>query len=110
MTVLLVPYRVDEYLPDLDVPLPADRVIAPQLTGATLAGRMAGIFTAIAAEGATDADRTIVLTADCTAAVAVVTGLQRRGVDPAVVWFDAHGDMNTPESSMSGYPGGMALR
>jgi len=110
MTVLLVPYHLDEYLPDLDVPLPADRVIAPELTGATRAERMAGIFTALAAEVAADAGRTIVLTADCTAAVAVVAGLQRRGVDPAVVWFDAHGDLNTPESSMSGYPGGMALR
>jgi arginase family enzyme len=52
----------------------------------------------------------VVLSGDCTAAVAVAAGLQRRGVDPAVVWFDAHGDLHTPESSASGYPGGMALR
>ena len=28
----------------------------------------------------------------------------------AVVWFDAHGDLNTPESSPSGNPWGMPLR
>ena len=30
--------------------------------------------------------------------------------DLAVVWFDAHGDLNTPESSPSGHFHGMALR
>jgi arginase len=30
--------------------------------------------------------------------------------DLAVVWFDAHGDLNTPDSSPSGALGGMALR
>src|SRR4051812_49335743 len=102
MTVLLVPYHLDEYLPDLDVPLPADRVIMGH-TGETRAERMAGIFAALAAEvaAATElagtAARPTVLTGDCTAAVAVVAGLQRRGLDPAVVWFDAHGDLHTPE-------------
>jgi len=111
VTVLLVPYHLDEYLPDLDVPLTADRVIAPEPTGTTRAERMAGVFAVLAAEvEAVDGGSTTVLTADCTTAVAVVAGLQRRGVDPAVVWFDAHGDLNTPESSVSGYLGGMALR
>jgi arginase len=109
--VLLVPYHLDEYLPDLDVPLTPDRVIAPEPTGTTRAARMAGVFAVLAAEvEAVDGGSTTVLTADCTTAVAVVAGLQRRGVDPAVVWFDAHGDLNTPDSSVSGYPGGMALR
>ena len=113
MTVLLVPYHLDEYLPDLDVPVPPDRVITSD-AGSTRAERMAGLFTAlaeaIAAEPADTTSRLTVLTSDCTAAVAVVAGLQRRGVDPAVVWFDAHGDLNTPASSTSGYLGGMALR
>lgn len=110
MSVFGVPFHLDEYLPDLDLPLAVDRVVAPELTGETRAGRMAEIFTALAAEIAADEERPTVLTADCTTAVAVIAGLQRRGVDPAVVWFDAHGDLNTPESSASGYPGGMALR
>jgi arginase len=36
--------------------------------------------------------------------------LQRAGLDPAVVWFDAHGDLHTPATTLSGYLGGMPLR
>ncbi|HZS05555.1 MAG TPA: arginase family protein [Blastocatellia bacterium] len=35
---------------------------------------------------------------------------ERYGGDLAVVWFDAHGDLNTPDSSPSGHFHGMALR
>ena len=31
MSVIQVPYHLDEYLPDLDVPLPPDVVINPEL-------------------------------------------------------------------------------
>jgi arginase len=51
----------------------------------------------------------LVLSGGCLAAVGVVAGLQSLGEDPAVVWIDAHGDFNTPESSPSGYWDGMAL-
>jgi arginase len=51
----------------------------------------------------------LVLSGGCLASVGVVTGLQEGGIDPAVVWIDAHGDFNTPESSPSGYWDGMAL-
>jgi arginase len=37
----------------------------------------------------------------------VVTGLEE--CSPGVVWFDAHGDFNTPESSVDGYFDGMPL-
>ena len=39
-----------------------------------------------------------------------IRGLARRGGRLAVVWLDAHGDLNTPESSPSGNPWGMPLR
>ncbi|HEV7509283.1 MAG TPA: arginase family protein [Thermoanaerobaculia bacterium] len=52
----------------------------------------------------------LVLSGGCLAAVGVVAGLQRGGTEsPGVVWIDAHGDFNTPESSLSGYWDGMAL-
>jgi arginase len=51
----------------------------------------------------------LVLSGGCLAAVGVVAGLQSLGDDPAVLWIDAHGDFNTPESSLSGYWDGMAL-
>jgi arginase len=37
----------------------------------------------------------------------MVTGLGERS--PGVVWFDAHGDFNTPESTVDGYFDGMPL-
>ena len=37
----------------------------------------------------------------------MVTGLDERS--PGVVWFDTHGDFNTPESTIDGYFDGMPL-
>jgi arginase len=51
----------------------------------------------------------LVLSGGCLVAVGVVTGLQRTGRELRVVWIDAHGDFNTPESTPSGYWDGMAL-
>ena len=31
-------------------------------------------------------------------------------MSPSIVWFDAHGDVHTLQTSTSGYPGGMALQ
>ncbi len=50
-----------------------------------------------------------VVPGDCVAALGTLSGLQRRGVDPAIVWFDAHGEFNTPATTRSGYLGGMPL-
>jgi arginase len=50
-----------------------------------------------------------VFAGDCPSGVGVVAGLQRAGADPAVVWFDAHGDFNTEETTETGYLGGFPL-
>jgi arginase len=52
----------------------------------------------------------VVFSGDCTTSFGVVAGLQRAGTDPAIVWFDAHGDVQTLETTTSGYLGGMPLR
>jgi len=49
----------------------------------------------------------IIFTSDCTNAIGGVGGLKRD--DLGVIWFDAHGDFNTPETSPSGFLGGMPL-
>jgi arginase len=43
----------------------------------------------------------------CFAALGVVAGLDESA--PGVVWFDAHGDFNTPETTTHGYFDGMGL-
>jgi arginase len=54
--------------------------------------------------------RPLVLGGCCCSHVGVVTGLASRHGRITVVWVDAHGDLNTPESSPSGNPWGMPLR
>lgn len=48
----------------------------------------------------------IVLSGNCNAAVGTLGGL---GEDIGLVWFDAHGDFNTPETTTSGFLDGTAL-
>jgi hypothetical protein len=55
-------------------------------------------------------ERPLVLGGCCCAHVGAVRELARRHGRLAVVWIDAHGDLNTPESSPSGNPWGMPLR
>jgi len=111
MTVILVPYHLDGLLPDLDVPaVPQRLVAAPDLPTGDVYTRVAGLYDALAGEVATAPGVPVVVTGDCLSALGVVAGLQRRGVDPAVVWFDAHGDLHTPDTTTSGYVGGMPLR
>ncbi len=46
---------------------------------------------------------------DCLSSIGVLAGLQRGGIHPTLIWFDAHGDFNTWETSPSGFLGGMPL-
>ena len=55
-------------------------------------------------------DRPLVLGGCCCAHVGGVEGLAARHGRVAVVWLDAHGDLNTPETSPSGNAWGMPLR
>ena len=49
----------------------------------------------------------LVLAGQCMSSLATSAGLG--GQDLGVVWFDAHGDVNTPETSPSGFLDGMAI-
>lgn len=49
----------------------------------------------------------VVFASDCTSCLGVVKGLEAH--QPAILWYDSHGDFNTPETSPSGFLGGMPL-
>lgn len=49
----------------------------------------------------------IVLSGDCNSCLGVLAGLSP--MKPGIIWFDEHGDFNTPETTRSGYFDGMAL-
>jgi arginase family enzyme len=54
--------------------------------------------------------RPLILGGCCCSHVGAVEGLAARHERVGIVWFDAHGDLNTPESSPSGNEWGMPLR
>jgi arginase len=118
VTVLRVPYHLDEYLPDLDLPLDPARVGPPRTITADLPpgdpwARLTALYRLVAAavaDAAGHGARPVVISGDCTTSLGIVAGLQRAGLDPGIVWFDAHGDVQTPETTASGYLGGMPLR
>jgi arginase len=57
---------------------------------------------------------TIGLLANCNGLMGMLAGLQRSGKDwrplkVGLIWIDAHGDINTPETTLSGRLGGMPV-
>ena len=56
-----------------------------------------------------DGRRPLIFANRCAAGLATLPAVMTSAPDAAVLWFDAHGDFNTPESSSTGYLGGMPL-
>jgi arginase len=113
MSRILVSYHLDEHLPRLDVPYEPDRTVTADLPDGSPWQRMAALYGSAAdvvADDVRGGRRPVVMSGDCTTSLATVAGLQRAGVDPAIVWFDGHGDIQTLETTASGYLGGMPLR
>jgi len=107
MTLIAVPYFIGDPMPDFGVPEP-HRTLDPALPDAGPTERMAVLYDRLAALVA-EADDPVVYAGDCPSIIGVTGGLQRRGIDPTVVFFDAHGDFHTWETSPSGFLGGMPL-
>jgi len=113
VTRILVPYHLTEYLPALDVPAAPDRTLTADLPPGDPWPALRLLYESVAvtvADTIRAGHRPTVVSGDCTTSLGTVAGLQRAGMDPAVVWFDAHGDVQTLETTASGYLGGFPLR
>jgi arginase len=66
---------------------------------------------AVAVDGALREDSfPLVVAGNCNVTLGVRAGLQRGGArEAALVWLDAHGDFNTPDTTETGYLDGMPL-
>jgi arginase len=51
----------------------------------------------------------VLLAADCSVSATTLPAALRHRPDARVLWLDAHGDYNTPDTTGSGYLGGMCL-
>jgi len=72
--------------------------------------RSLGGLNRILAQAVASEARPLILAGSCNCALGVLAGLATRGIESlGIVWFDAHGDFNTPATSLSGSPDGMAL-
>jgi arginase len=114
MYTIEVPYHLDEARPGLGLPLPAAEIVRmPMTPGGEVWDSLATLFEAVAraVSRAVSVGRVpVVVSGDCSTALGTVAGLQQADLDPAVVWFDAHGDVQTLETTGSGYLGGMPVR
>ncbi len=110
---LLTPFFLDRPEPGLrHLGRPDWALNEPDLPDGTVLSRLAAVSEPIAAfteRSLRDGRRPVSIAGDCCTVVGVITGLQRAGTQPRLLWLDAHGDFNTYDTSPSGFIGGMPL-
>jgi arginase len=74
-------------------------------------GLLGGVIAAQVVAARREGKAILLTGGDCTHCTGVLGGLQahRPAARVGLVWFDAHGDFNTPKTTLSGYLGGMPL-
>ena len=110
---IFTPFFLDQPFADLDdMVAPGWNVNRPTLPEGDTLARMAALYNPLAdaVEAALEmGERPISIAGDCCASLGMYAGLARAGIKPSLIWFDAHGDFNTPETTPSGFLGGMPL-
>ena len=111
--MILTPFFLDEPLPGLESLAASDWFInKPLLPQSQKQLRLSALHRPLAGfvqDALLNGKRPVCIAGDCCTAVGVLAGLQRAGFDPALIWFDSHGDFNTWETTPSGFLGGMPL-
>ena len=90
-----------EAIYSLDGPIPAD-------TSEERLGLLLASLAHVVAESRANQQLPIILGGDCLTALGTLAGLGD-SLHTSVAWIDAHGDFNTPATTLSGYLGGMPL-
>lgn len=107
------PYFLDRPVPGLQsLAGRDDMVFEAAFAGGDQTERIAPLHRQIAnrvASAAANGGRPVVIMGDCCQTIPILAGLQRAGIEPTLLWLDSHGDFNTPETTPSGFLGGMPL-
>jgi arginase len=110
---ILTPYFLDQPMPGLELLLDDHwEVNKPPLPNGSPQIRMGELYDPLAEQIAilvSQGYRPVSVAGDCCTSLAVLAGLQRAGMNPTLIWFDAHGDFNTWDTTPSGFLGGMPL-
>jgi arginase len=110
---LLTPYFLDRPEPRMHELARRDWIVnRPELPAGTVLRRIAALNEGIAGfaeQTIRQGQRPVSIAGDCCAAMGMIAGVQRAGIEAQLLWLDAHGDFNTPYTSPSGFIDGMAL-
>ncbi len=110
---LLTPYFLDEPRLGLDDLVTSDwQENRPVLNPGEKQERMITLYKPLAtfvADTLKQGNRPVSVAGDCCTSIGVLAGLQQAALAPTLIWFDAHGDFNTWETTPSGFLGGMPL-
>jgi arginase len=110
---ILTPFFLDEPSPELEALAQPDwHINKPALPTGERQQRMSAIHEPLArtvADAVARGERPVSIAGDCCTTIGVLAGLQRAGLQPTLIWLDAHGDFNTWETTPSGFVGGMTL-
>ena len=110
---ILTPFILDRFSPDLENLADTGWILnKPPLPKGDVQTRMSAIHKEIASHVAETRNAGMIpvsIAGDCCPTIGVTAGLQRAGVNPLLIWFDAHGDFNTWDTTPSGFLGGMPL-
>lgn len=107
MSIVASPFFMGDPMPGFEVPEPHE-TLNPELPDTDPQHRMAVLYKNLADRVAA-IDNPVVYAGDCVSTIGVLAGLEQKGVLPTLIFFDAHGDFNTWETSPSGFIGGMPL-
>lgn len=110
---IITPYFLERPVPQLAAMAGAGATLNnPKFSGDDPQSRLASTHRPLAdlvAAAIAEGDRPVSIAGDCCSAIGVMAGVQRAGMEATLIWFDAHGDFNTWETTPSGFLGGMPL-
>lgn len=110
---IFVPYLMGDFSPSrAAIARHTWRLVTPSLPEGSPTERLGTLCHMLADEVArvrAEGHLPVVFVGDCTCSIGVLAGLQRESHDLTLVWYDAHGDFNTHETTPSGFIGGMPL-
>lgn len=111
--MILTPLFLDKFLPGLESLAPSEwHINKPDLPDGDILDRLSVVHQTLAhfaAETIENNQRPVSIAGDCCTAIGMLAGLRRAGIKPIIIWFDAHGDFNTWDTTPSGFLGGMPL-